>query len=119
MDQRDNLPSDLQDLSDRLASVREQKRPEPRRNASASMITLAYRLTIEIIAAIGVTGFIGWWIDKVLGTKPSFLLIMLFLGVVAGLVNSVRTVNTLKQRVDDAEKMRRPEGQEKDEEKVS
>ena len=90
-------PDSLQDLSRRLEAVRQKNTPKPRRNASGGMVGLAYRLTIEIIAAIGVSGFIGWWIDKVLETKPVALLIMLFLGVAAGIANAIRTVNTLKQ----------------------
>jgi ATP synthase protein I len=90
-------PDSLQDLSRRLDAARQKNTQEPRRNASAGLVGLAYRLTIEIIAAIGVSGFIGWWIDKVLETKPVALLIMLFLGVAAGIANAIRTVNTLKQ----------------------
>ncbi len=90
-------PNSLQDLSRRLDAVRQKNTPKPRRNASGGMVGLAYRLTIEIIAAIGVSGFIGWWIDKVFDSKPVGLLIMLFLGVAAGLMNAIRTVHSLKE----------------------
>ena len=96
-------PDSLQDLSRRLDAVRQKNTPEPRRNASGGMVGLAYRLTIEMIAAIGVSGFIGWWIDKVFDTKPLFMILLLFLGMAAGVMNAVRTAGTLSQAAQDAE----------------
>ncbi len=57
--------------------------------------TLAYRLLVEIIAGIAVGGFLGWWLDKWLNTKPIFTLILLFLGMVSGLYNVIRTIKTI------------------------
>jgi F0F1-type ATP synthase assembly protein I len=51
-------------------------------------------------AGIGVGGFIGWWMDKVLGTAPIFMLLMLVLGMGAGLMNSVRTVAEMRRKQD-------------------
>ena len=64
------------------------------------MLGLAYRLIVEILAGIGVGGFVGWWADKVLGTKPVMMLVFLGLGMAAGLMNSVRTVNELRRKQD-------------------
>ena len=41
------------------------------------MLGLAYRFTVEMLAGIGVGGFVGWWMDKWFGTAPAFLLILL------------------------------------------
>ena len=64
------------------------------------MLGVAYRFTVEMLAGIGVGGFIGWWMDKWFGTAPAFLLILLFLGMFAGVVNSVRTVNEMRRSLD-------------------
>ena len=64
------------------------------------MLGLAYRFTVEMLAGIGVGGFVGWWMDKWFGTAPAFLLILLFLGMIAGVVNSVRTVNEIRRSQD-------------------
>lgn len=78
---------------DRLKKKREEK---PRRNVSGGHLGLAYRLTIEMFAAIAVCGYLGWWIDRAFETKPIFLMVLLILGVIAGLLNAVRTAASLQ-----------------------
>ena len=58
---------------------------------------MAYRLSMELVVGILVGGFIGWWLDKWLSTKPIFLLVMLLLGMIAGLVNMLRTARDMRQ----------------------
>jgi ATP synthase protein I len=50
----------------------------------------ALKLATEMIAGVAVGGFIGWWLDWVLGTGPIFLVVFLLLGGAAGIVNVVR-----------------------------
>jgi len=91
----------LSRLSEKIAAKQEDRKPVASRRGEGSALGLAYRLTVEMLAGIGVGGFIGWWLDKVLGTTPLFLLIMLFLGMGAGLMNSVRTVANMRRALDD------------------
>jgi ATP synthase protein I len=46
-----------------------------------------FRVTSELVAGVLVGGFLGWWIDRWLGTKPFGMLILLFLGMIAGFWN--------------------------------
>jgi ATP synthase protein I len=46
-----------------------------------------FRVTSELVAGVLVGGFLGWWIDRWLGSSPFGLLIMLFIGMVAGFWN--------------------------------
>jgi ATP synthase protein I len=46
-----------------------------------------FRVTSELVAGVLVGGFLGWWIDHWLGTKPFAFLIMLLVGMVAGFWN--------------------------------
>jgi len=87
----------LQDLSGRISEVKNRRKPVERSQATGNLMTLAYRMTIEIIAAIGVSGFIGWWLDRIFDTKPVFMLILLFLGMFAGLLGSVRTARQMSE----------------------
>lgn len=91
----------LKNLSDKISKTREKRDPPPREAGNAKMLGLAWRLTIEILAGIGVGGFVGWWLDKWFGTAPLFLLVLLFLGMAAGLLNSVRTVAEMRRKMDD------------------
>ena len=58
---------------------------------------MAYRLSMELVVGIVVGGFIGWWLDKWLSTKPIFLLVMLLLGMIAGVLNMLRTARDMRQ----------------------
>jgi ATP synthase protein I len=51
---------------------------------------LAFRVLSEFVAAVIVGGFIGWWIDRIAGTLPAFLIIFLLLGAAAGFWNVYR-----------------------------
>ena len=98
---RDNHEQDrLKDLDAKLSAGRQRLQPQEPRRANASMLGLDWRLTIEMLAGIGVGGFVGWWMDKVLGTEPIFMLVLLVLGMGAGLMNSVRTVNEMRRKQD-------------------
>ena len=90
----------LEALEKKLSASRQRHQPDEQGRANASMLGLAWRLTIEMLAGIGVGGFIGWWMDKVLGTEPIFMLILLVLGMGAGLMNSVRTVTEMRRKQD-------------------
>jgi ATP synthase protein I len=46
-----------------------------------------FRVASELAAAILVGGFLGWLIDRWAGTAPWFMLVFLFLGVIAGFWN--------------------------------
>jgi ATP synthase protein I len=52
---------------------------------------------MELVVGIVVGGFIGWWLDKWLSTKPIFLLVMLLLGMIAGVLNMLRTARDMRQ----------------------
>ena len=45
---------------------------------------LAFRVLSEFVAAVIVGAFIGWWIDRVAGTTPAFLITFLLMGAAAG-----------------------------------
>ena len=93
----------LDALEDKISATRQRQAPEVQANAHGSMLGLAYRLIVEILAGIGVGGFVGWWLDMVLGTKPILMLVLLFLGMAAGLMNSIRTVNEMRRKQDQLE----------------
>ena len=51
---------------------------------------LAFRALSEFVAAVVVGAFIGWWIDRVAGTTPAFLVTFLLMGAAAGFWNVYR-----------------------------
>jgi ATP synthase protein I len=51
---------------------------------------LAFRVLSEFVAAVIVGAFIGWWIDRLAGTTPAFLVTFLLMGAAAGIWNVYR-----------------------------
>ena len=45
------------------------------------------RVATELVAGVIVGTFIGWVLDRWLDTSPLFLLVMFFLGAIAGMLN--------------------------------
>ena len=108
MGRQDSKRDRLDTLEKKLSAARQRHQPDDKQGrANANMLGLAWRLTIEMLAGIGVGGFIGWWIDKVLGTEPIFMLLLLVLGMGAGLMNSVRTVADMRRKQDELDAARK------------
>ena len=95
-DKRDRLSALESDISE----IRKRRQPVQENRANASMLGLAWRLTIEMLVGIGVGGYLGWWLDQAMGTKPIMMLVLLILGMAAGLLNSVRTVSEMRRKLD-------------------
>lgn len=51
----------------------------------------AYKAATDFIAALVVGVFLGYWIDRWLGTTPIGIIICLFLGFAAGFMNLYRS----------------------------
>ena len=62
----------------------------PSSGSIGNAMGLAFRVLSEFVAAVIVGAFIGWWIDRVAGTTPAFLIIFLLMGAAAGFWNVYR-----------------------------
>lgn len=82
----------LHDLEDKVRDARARHDPPPlETQARGAAMGQALKLATEMIAGVAVGGFIGWWLDRVLGTGPFLLIGFLVLGAAAGIVNVVRS----------------------------
>ncbi len=79
----------LDDLDARLRAAREGTEP-PRPSSTQREMSFAYRVLIEMVVGVGVGAFVGWWLDRWLGTAPILLVVMLLLGFAAGALNAYR-----------------------------
>jgi ATP synthase protein I len=59
--------------------------------ASASVVGL------NLVSATFVGLFLGWWLDKWLGTKPWLLLAFLLFGIIAGFRNVIMEVRKIQK----------------------
>lgn len=89
----------LKNLGDKVDKARLRQQPDQVNTGRGSAIGLAYRLSVELVVGVLVGAFIGWWMDKWFSTAPLFLLVMLVLGMVAGVVNMMRTSREMHARM--------------------
>lgn len=85
----DSLNARLDAVRDRQAEIgRQQVEADPSQTRSVGK---AWSLAIEMVAAVCVSLFIGWWIDRWLGTAPWGLLGFILLGVATAMWSAIRT----------------------------
>jgi ATP synthase protein I len=65
-----------------------------------SLAGVGYRMSIELVVGMCVGLGLGWLIDAQMGTKPLFMLILMFLGLAAGIFNVVRLSKDVQRRID-------------------
>jgi ATP synthase protein I len=80
----------LADIDRRLEKLQAQREQKDRPSQSAlpeGMAAIMGRVATELVAGVVVGTFIGWVLDRWLDTSPLFLLVMFFLGAIAGMLN--------------------------------
>jgi len=90
---------DLESFDKRLqrtkASIQER---DKRAFHQASAYSFGFRLATDLVAGM-LAGFgIGWLLDYWLGTSPWLLLIFIFLGISAGILNVIRAAKSIEAR---------------------
>jgi ATP synthase protein I len=83
------LTERLKRLGDSLEAHPSAVRPENSRGRSPGYAQ-AIKVASEFVAGIIVGGGIGWLIDRAAGTSPWALIVFLFLGFAAGVLNVLR-----------------------------
>lgn len=100
MTDRDPHPSgkSLADLKARLVAARRrggEQQAGTRGRADMSGGGMALRVGIEMVGTLAVGVFIGWGLDRWLGTKPWLMIVFFFLGAAAGVLNVYRAVSNI------------------------
>jgi ATP synthase protein I len=54
---------------------------------------VAFRIGVELVAALIVGVGVGWLLDRWLGSTPWFLIVFFFLGAAAGILNVYRAAS--------------------------
>ena len=80
----------LAEIDRRLDKLQAQREEKDRLGQSAlpeGMAAIMGRVATELVAGVVVGSFIGWALDRWLDTPPLFLLVMFFMGAIAGTLN--------------------------------
>ena len=95
------LSARLQRLGERLASTRAcgppSDGPGGDRAATASGYARGFRLSSELVAGVLVGAGLGWLIDRLLGTSPWGLIVLLLLGFAAGVLKVMRSAGVIPE----------------------
>ncbi len=103
---QDGIRRRLDTLGERLAEVqaRHAPTPPPDPGARGEALGNALRLSTELVAGVAVGAFIGWALDRWLGTAPFLMVVFLILGAIAGILNVVRTAKAMQAKAPPAGK---------------
>ena len=82
-------------LKDRLKNARKKLKVE-KENPQTSNIGQAFKLSTELVVAVFVGTIIGFILDNWFDTKPWLIIIFFFVGVVAGILNVIRSAKKLQ-----------------------
>ena len=81
----------LAEIDRRLEKLQAQREEEEDGHGRAAlpegMAAIMGRVATELVAGVLVGAFIGWALDQWLDTSPLFMLVMFFLGAIAGMLN--------------------------------
>ena len=91
----------LNDLGRRLKATRgpEDQEPQIRGRGTQSGLGQGLRIGIEMVVSVAVGAGIGYFIDGWADTRPLFMIVFLFLGFAAGIMNVLRIVRGLDEAV--------------------
>jgi len=89
---KDQFKTRLQIAKDKLL-----KKELYNKNQNLSSIGAAFKISTELVAAVAVGTIIGFILDKTFGTKPWLIIIFFFIGVIAGIINVIKSAKNMQK----------------------
>ena len=79
-----------------IAKKKADKNSDNQKNQKTSSFGEAFKMSTELVAAVAVGTIIGFILDNWFGTKPWLILIFFFVGVVAGIMNVIKSAKNMQ-----------------------
>jgi len=70
---------------------------EKNNNNKSSLLGIAFKMSTELVAAVLVGTIIGFIFDNWFGTKPWLILTFFFVGVIAGVLNVIKSAKKMQE----------------------
>ena len=80
-----------------IAKKKALRRDLNNKKQNPSPIGSAFKLSTELVSAVAVGTIIGFILDKTFDTKPWLILIFFFVGVIAGIMNVIKSAKKLQK----------------------
>ena len=95
------LPPDIAELSSRIESFKQNTNPEKPKSRSQLRVFLeyAFRMATEFVSPVIIALCIGYLADSFFATKPIIMLVLLFFGIAAGVLNLYRAAQKLEEDI--------------------
>ncbi|CUU00852.1 MAG: AtpZ/AtpI family protein [Fimbriimonadales bacterium] len=71
--------------------------PSPGFQQGVKAMSLAFSIGFALAGPVILGGLVGYWLDSRLNTSPTWTLILVLLGTVAGFVQLIRMVNKMNE----------------------
>ena len=80
-----------------IAKKKIEEKKQSINNNRPSSIGVAFKMSTELVAAVIVGSIIGFIFDNWFGTTPWLILTFFFVGVVAGILNVIRSAKNMQK----------------------
>ncbi len=81
----------------KIAKNKRKKDKNSDEHNKGSSMGAAFKMSTELVSAVAVGTIIGFILDNWFGTKPWFILIFFFIGVVAGILNVIKSAKKMQK----------------------
>ena len=86
---------DKKDIKTRL-KIAKKKINQSKKEPNPSNLGTAFKLSTELVSAVLVGSIIGFILDSWFDTKPWLIIIFFFVGVIAGIINVIKSAKKLQ-----------------------
>ena len=92
---------DLKEISTRLEIAKKKIKIDGKKNEAVNATSLgkALKISTELVAAVVVGTTIGFLLDNWFGTKPILTICFFFMGVVAGILNVIKSAKKMHNNI--------------------
>ena len=91
------MPEDQFKTRLKIAKNKAKSRKSSKNEESSSNMGTAFKMSTELVSAVVVGTIIGFILDNWFGTKPWLILIFFFVGVIAGIMNVIKSAKKMQK----------------------
>tara|TARA_B100000941_G_scaffold240020_1_gene183322 strand:+ start:67 stop:342 length:276 start_codon:yes stop_codon:yes gene_type:complete len=91
------MPNDPFKTRLKIAKNKIKSKNTSEKNGQNSSLGVAFKMSTELVSAVAVGTIIGFILDNWFGTKPWLILIFFFVGVVAGIMNVIKSAKKMQK----------------------